>query len=438
MSGEREKRQNNRDFWIAVRLSLFAALVFGATTKDTMHDFDYTGHVASALLQGHVGLDRHPGSWMNEFVPLDGKYYSVFPLGAVLSVLPVALLQKLGWIHIFPARLIGEFIVGLCVFFFFRLSVVETKSTARRILLALFPIFGTWTWCNLGFGGSWQLALGFALLGEVGALYFTLVEPSPFVAGAFFALAFGNRTELILTLPIYFYLTWRTAADVIPSETPNQKLGSGPATATEYNDVRPLFRRLSDLVLRLQKNWWRFARFLIVPIVLGSFTAAYNLARFHSIFDFGYARIPNVLREPWYQHGLFSLHAIPKNMHTMLFLGWGAFLPKFPHIRPYGFGCSIFLASPFLFLLFREGGKYKIVAWAAIALLTAVLWTHGNPGGWQFSYRYATILLPWMFLLLAGNGSPKLSLIEVSLFAASVAINAMATWQFLWADQIKP
>ncbi len=63
---------------------------------------------------------------------------------------------------------------------------------------------------------------------------------------------------------------------------------------------------------------------------------------------------------------------------------------------------------------------------------------HGNPGGWQFSYRYATILLPWMFLLLAGNGPAKLSLIEVSLFAASVAINAMATWQFLWADQIKP
>ena len=32
---------------------------------------------------------------------------------------------------------------------------------------------------------------------------------------------------------------------------------------------------------------------------------------------------------------------------------------------------------------------------------------HGNPGGWQFSYRYATILLPWMFLLLAGNGPAK-------------------------------
>src|SRR5438874_586883 len=144
MLEETAKCRSDRDFWIAVGLSLFAALVFGSTTKDTMHDFNYTGHVASALLQGHVGLERHPGSWMNEFVPFDGKYYSVFPLGAVLSVLPVALLQKLGWLQIFPARLVGEFIVGLSVFFFFRLSIVETKSLGRRILLALFLIFGTW------------------------------------------------------------------------------------------------------------------------------------------------------------------------------------------------------------------------------------------------------------------------------------------------------
>jgi len=413
MSGDTASGQETRDFWLGVALSLIAALVFGLTTKDTMHDFDYTGRIASALLQGHVGLDRHPGAWLNEFVPLDGRYYSVFPLGAVLSVVPVAILQKLGWVHIFPARLIGEFIAGLCVFFFFRLSMVETRSMARRILLALFPIFGTWTWCNLGFGGSWQIALGFALLGEVAALYFTLVQPSPPMAGAFFALAFGNRTELILTLPIYLYL-WFATPD-----------GVGALT-------------LSNLARRLREKLPALICFLIVPVLLGLFTAAYNFARFHSIFDFGYARIPHVLQEPWYQHGLFSLHAIPRNMHNMLFLGWGAPLPKFPHIRPYGFGCSIFLASPFLFLLFREGGKYKITAWLAIGLLTFVLWSHGNPGGWQFSYRYATILLPWMFLLLAGNGPPKLSLIEVSLFAASVAINAMATWQFLWADQIKP
>ena len=107
-------------------------------------------------------------------------------------------------------------------------------------------------------------------------------------------------------------------------------------------------------------------------------------------------------------------------------------------MRFYPFGSSIFITSPFLFLLFREGGKYKRVCWIAIAILTFVLWCHGNPGGWQFSYRYAIILLPWMFLLLVGNGPAKLSVIELSLFVVSVAINALAMWQFLWTNEIHP
>ena len=319
----------SRDWIVAIILAVIAAVVFFKTTKATMHDFDYTARIASALLHGHLGLDRPPGSWLNELVPFEGKYYSVFPLGAVLSVLPVALLRQSGWIHGFPAQFVTALIAGLCVFFFFGLSSIETKSISRRILLALFPIFGTWTWCNLGFGGSWQIALGFALLGEVGALYFTLARPCPFVAGGFFALAFGNRTELVLALPIYLYLWF---AD------------SGGAGLIGLDNVTRRLREKAPAVIS----------FLVLPVALAILTAEYNFARFHSIFDFGYTRIPRVLQEPWYQHGLFSLHAIPGNMHHMLFKGYGDVLPKFPYIQPYGFGCSIFLASPFLFLLFRH------------------------------------------------------------------------------------
>jgi hypothetical protein len=74
----------------------------------------------------------------------------------------------------------------------------------------------------------------------------------------------------------------------------------------------------------------------------------------------------------------------------------------------------------------------------AIALLTLVLWCHGNPGSWQFSYRYAMILIPWMFLLLTGNGPAKISVSEASLFVVSVIINAIASWLFLWTEQIQP
>ena len=412
MAAEPARDQKIQEFWLAVGLSVFAALAFYFSTKPIQQHFDYTFRIAAALLHGHIGLETRPPSWLNEMVPFKGSYYSVFPLGAVLSLVPAAFLQQTGLVHNFPGHVLAALIAGLCVFFFFRLSSVEGKSIPRRILLALFPIFGTWVWCNLGFGGAWQIALGFALLGEAAALYFALVRPRPFLAGVFFALAFGNRTELLLTLPVYAYL-------LLP-----RRVSGNPAG---FKQTKQWFHA----------SWRPLIRFLIVPVTLGLLTAAYNFARFHSIFDFGYSRIPKLLNEPWYQHGVFSLHAIPWNVHKMLFEGFGD-IPNFPYFRLYPFGCSIFLSSPFLFLLFREGGKYKLVSWLAVGLLTFALWSHGNPGGWQFSYRYAIILLPWMFLLLVGNGPAKISAIEVSLFIVSVAINALATYQFLWTNQIRP
>src|SRR6266700_1057089 len=217
-----EKHDTARQFWIAASLSLFAALAFFFSTNAKLRDLDYTSQIASALLRGHLGLTDKPAEWLNEMIPHGERYYSAFPLGAVLSMVPIALLQKVGLIQNFPGHVLAAFIAGSCVYFFFQLtkafgadySSLEGPAAAglvRRILLALFPIFGTWTWCNLGFGGAWQIALGLALLGETAALYFILVRPSPVLAGAFFALAFGNRTELLITLPLYFYFLWSRA-----------------------------------------------------------------------------------------------------------------------------------------------------------------------------------------------------------------------------------
>jgi hypothetical protein len=419
-----QKSGNSREVWIAVGVSLFAAIAFYLSTNATLHDLDYTSQIASALLHGQLGLQQTPPDWLNEMIPWEGKNYSAFPLGAVLSMLPVALLQSTGLIKNFPGRFLAALIAGLCVYFFFQLTKAFeishhgssparpfAVSPCRRILLALFPIFGTWTWCNLGFGGAWQIALGLAVLGQAAALFFTLVRPSPFVAGAFFTLAFGNRTELLITAPLYLGLFWHP---------PNERVVSW-----------------KGLKRGIQENRRMLIRFLCLPAILALATAAYNFARFHSIFDFGYIHIPEVAQEPWYQHGLFSIQAIPWNIYTMLFQGFES-ISYFPYFVPNGFGCSIFLASPFLCFLFRQGGRYKVIAWLAIGLLTLVLWLHGNPGSWQFSYRYAMILLPWMFLLLTGNGPAKISVPEISLFALSVAINAIATWQFLWTNQIQP
>ena len=422
MEAETSKKPERYELWLAIAISLFAALAFYFSTNPTLRDLDYTAEIASAFLRGDLGFREKPPEWLNEMIPYGNKYYSAFPLGAVVSMLPVALLEKASLIHNFPARILAALIAGACVYFFFQVakafgpdySSLRPKPLTRRILLALFPVFGTWTWCNLGMGGAWQIALGLAVLGEIAALYFTLVRPSPFVAGAFFTLAFGNRTELLLTARFYLYLFWRRSNENTAGQS-----------------------RTAQVKQRLRVNAPMVIDFLTLPVTLALLTAAYNFARFRSIFDFGYFHIPEVRDEPWYEHGLFSLHSIPWNVHTMLFEGFRD-APDSPFVSFPPFGCSILLSSPLLFLLFRAVGTYGAISWIAIGIVTFVLWCHGNPGGWQFSYRYAMILLPWMFLLLTGNGPPKTTVTEISLFAVSIAINATATWLFLWTDQIQP
>lgn len=376
------KKYNIPEVSISITLALSAALIFYFSTNPSQVHGDYTFRIAGALLRGELGLrlNEFP-SFLSEMIPYEGKYYSAFPLGSVISMLPIALLFH----EPPPVHVIIALIAGTCVYFFFQFTTAFNVSYPKRILLALFPVFGTLMWANLGIGGAWFIALGLAVLGEIAALYFTLVRPSPLIAGAFFALAFGNRTELIITAPFYLYFFSRTA-------------------------------RLNIVTL---------SKFVVLPIVLALLTAAYNFARFHSVFDFGYLRIPGMA--PLFTHGFLSLHSIPLNAQVMLLDGFG--IRSYPFFFP-PLGCSMLSTSPFLFLLFRGGGKHAVICWLAIGLLTFVLWCHGEPGGYQFSYRYAMILLPWMFILIASNGPTTLTPIEISLFLVSVAINAAATRAF--------
>lgn len=398
---------------LAVAAGVF--LIYWFSNPQPMAHFDYTYRIAEALLHGRLGLTEAPPSWLNEMVPLGDRYYSVFPLGSVLSMVPLALLKTAHLIESFPARFVAAFLAAVSALFFYLLSEKEEISTTRRVLLALFPVLATWTWCNLAYAGAWQLALGFALMGEAGALYFTLVNRKPLLAGFFFALAFGNRTEVLLAAPIFIYLWSRE-----------------PTTSALKESLRTLL-----LEHRREIIW-----FVTIPFVLGVATLAYNYARFGSVADFGYMRIPQVTSEEFFKHGLFSPYSIHRNAKAMLFEGWKV-MERWPYLIPHGFGGSIFISCPLLLLLFRFQKRLKdwslvAASWLAIFILTLALWLHANPGGWQFSYRYGMILLPWMFLILLTNGKHKVSYPEGALFLVSVVINAYATYLFLWTDYVKP
>jgi hypothetical protein len=411
----------------AALISLAAGIIYFLSNPKPQSYYDYTFRVAAQLLAGKAGFSEPQPSWLNEFVPFDGFYYSVFPLGAVVSMIPAAVLKNIGLISGSPGSVIASVqSVAIC-FLLLKIASRYDVSITRQAALAVSILFGTFMWTNLTFAGAWQLALGFAMVGQLGAIYFTVYDRRPLLAGLFFALAFGNRTENLLTAPIFFYLLSRDG----PGFGFSAGMDIGPSRTRAENDPDPR---------AVPARWRRLALFCVVPFVLGTATLAYNYLRFHSFVDFGYARIPGVLQEPWYDHGIFSTYYLSRQAWEMLFKMWNV-KTAFPYLVPDGFSSSILFSSPFLLLAFRFGSRdrwIKYASWLAVVVLTFLLWIHGNSGGWQFGYRYAMILLPWVFVIMLESMPKRVSPGEWVLFIYSIMMNLYATWLFHWTEYLKP
>ncbi|HMT09214.1 MAG TPA: hypothetical protein PKA82_14515 [Pyrinomonadaceae bacterium] len=408
---------------LCLLLSLATAVVYFFSNPKPQNYYDYTFRVAGNLLKGKIAFNEPQPSWLNEFVSFEGFYYSVFPLGSVISMIPAALLKAVGIITDMPGAWISAILAGVVCYFCLKIAEKYDVTPARRVLMSLGVVFGTFMWTNLTFAGAWQLALGFAMVGELGAIYFTVYDRRPLLAGLFFAMAFGNRTEVLLTAPVFFYLLYRGIGD-------KEKGRQGDA------------EKRSPFAARLPVSLSPFLPvffFCAVPFVLGVSTLVYNYVRFHSFTDFGYARIPGVLNEPWYHAGIFSTQYIPTQAWEMLFKLWN-WKSKFPYLVPDGFSASILLSSPFLLFVFRVGAKngaLKLAAWLSVIILTIILWCHGNAGGWQFGYRYAMVLLPWIFVIMLENAPKKVTIPEWILYGVAFLANLYATWLFNWTEYMK-
>ena len=415
---------------VRILLAFFVAItgiVYYFSNPHPQQYYDYTFRIAENFLHCQVGLPISPLSWLNELIPLNGFYYSAFPLGSILTMLPFAFLKTLGIISDMPSAFIVTLTAIAVSVFLLLIAKHYDYDWRKRILLTAGILYGTWMWTDLSFGGAWQIALGFAMVGELGAIYFSVFNRKPLLAGLFFALAFGNRTEILLTAPIFLFLLWHKF------DLSREKLNS-ENNFDSFENTEERFVQNSKFKIQNQ------LLFCVVPVILGIATLIYNYVRFSSPFDFGYARIPGVLNEPWYNHGIFSIYYIPNQAYEMLFKLWDL-KPAFPYLQPGGFSSSILVSSPFLFLLLRFGARDKFLkytAWTAIVVLTFLLWTHGNSGGWQFSYRYAMILLPWVFVVLLENSPKKITVLEIILYFFSIIVNAFATYLFFFSDYIKP
>jgi hypothetical protein len=274
------------------------------------------------------------------------------------------------------------------------------------------------------------------MIGELGAIYFTVYDRRPFLAGLFFAMGFGNRTEVLLTAPIFFWLLYRDTS--VPPALAGDAAVQMKSTRRDDESQPPATAGGTNLWIR-RPQFVAIALFCVVPFILGVSTLVYNYIRFHSFTDFGYARIPGVLKEPWYNHGIFSYYYIPRQMWEMLWRPWET-RARFPYLVPNPFSSSILWSSPFILFAVRFGAKdkaLKYACWLAVFVLCILLWIHGNSGGWQFGYRYAMICLPFLFVIMLESSTKKLSPLEWAAYGFSFVANIYATWLFHWTEYMK-
>ncbi|HLM02019.1 MAG TPA: hypothetical protein VK400_13265, partial [Pyrinomonadaceae bacterium] len=204
-----EENSANRQKILAGCLLPAVGLVYYFSNPKPQHYYDYTFRVAENILRGQIAFAERQPSWLNEFVPFEDFYYSVFPLGSVLTMIPFAFLKLAGVISEMPAAFIAALSASAVCLFLLLIARNYNYGAGKRLLMVSGILFGTWMWTNLVMGGAWQLALGFAMVGELGAIYFTVYQRKPLLAGFFFALGFGNRTEILLTAPIFMFLLAR-------------------------------------------------------------------------------------------------------------------------------------------------------------------------------------------------------------------------------------
>src|SRR4051812_39912000 len=129
-------------------VSIASALIYYFSNSHPQVFYDYTFRVAQNLLRGKIAFVLKQPGWLNEFVPFEGFYYSVFPLGAVLSMIPFAALRDLGLIDEMPGAFIAAMIAGFSCYMLLKIASRYDIENKKRILLALAILFGTFAWTN--------------------------------------------------------------------------------------------------------------------------------------------------------------------------------------------------------------------------------------------------------------------------------------------------
>jgi len=370
--------------------------------------YNYFILLAKQLLNGKIYLESDP-SWLNELIPgEDNRWYVVYPPMPAIASIPFI------GIGIYNQTTISIFF-GIINYILLYFVLRRLYKFSISLILALGFILGTNHWYLATEGSSWYIShiiaitfllITFLVLNIRQKNYQLITSNNNFawlLSGLSIGAAYWSRLPDILILPFFIYLVLNKEKEI--------KLGN--------------------------KQMWQ--RLILLFVGVGIFVLlnfSYNIARFNTIWDVGYNKIPGVLQERWYADGIFSLSYLPRNIQ-FIFTKMPDFQSHFPFVKPSLEGMALWLTSPFLLLIiFINWQKRWVVALFAsgVAMMMPGL-LHGTVGFSQFGYRFA-LEASLCFLIPLGTiiNSKILKIILPMLVLLSININFWGIYMIRFLD----
>ncbi len=398
-------RLKRTDLLIGLGLALFSALVLGVANHGQWAHTDYFMPLAQAFLDGRLHLEQAP-AWLNELVPVEDRLYVVYPPAPALLLLPLIVLNGLrGFNQAWASIGVGAAYAALLYGFI----VVVLGSRLRAVLLSVLMLFGTVSWFSIQLGTAWHFAHACALFFATAALLCWALGKPAWLVGLLWGMAALSRTAM---LPGVLFLAFLFAADAY-------RFGNAHARVSlrwENYDLARLWRAL-----------WQLGLGLGLPLLA---YGVYNAARFEMPWQTGHALIPQLAEEWQYRHGFFSWQSVPRNLYALFFAAPG-FSEQPPYLRLAALGgLSIALTTPlFLWVLkARTPSYWTIGAWLSLLLVMVPVLLHADVGGFQYGYRYAQDIYPFLLALLMVALPDSLRAEHHLAIALGFAMSGLALW----------
>lgn len=389
--------------FIALFFFLLTFVIYYLSGESTYSPYHYFAPLTEAFLEGRLYL-LHKPSWLNELLPVDGKYYVIYPPMPAIMLIPQALLLGGELNQTLASVFWGSLCVAVIYFLMRRLS----DSIRLQIWLTVLLAYGTIFWYLACDGKAWFFAQITSFFFLSLAVLETFGKRRPLIIGILLGASFWCRLPVVLSLPFFLIMI------------SDQWIDKEQSSLFKKIKLKPL------ILLGLG----------VAVFILLNF--AYNYVRFDTISDIAYNI--QAKEEPWfYPKGLFHISYITKHL-WVFFLKPPLFSMDAPFVIPSLEGMSILITTPAVIYVIFAGirNKTALACWSAIIPVALVSFTHGGYGWIQFGYRFALDFYPFLLVLIAlgiksqlkENGDLRWH--HKALIILSVLVN---TWGVLWINK---